>query len=347
MELGWEVWIVESFAATNAVDANWQPAPFAESENLRNWNRTVNQFGLAARATLLVDGEAENLEEFRGFAAGADLFLNLSGHFPLRPDDFPRATKIYFDADPAFTQIWAASYRCEMNFAAHDRFVTVGARFGSRGVFAPVCGIEWLPSLAPVVLSHWPFQPQAEFKKFSTVAHWEGYKNAEWNSHWFEGKREEFRRFRNVPRHVDAPLEIAMAVDAHAGELAPFHEAGWTFCEAGSVCESFENYATYLAGSSAEFSVAKSGYVLSKGGWVSDRSVCYAATGRPLVVQATGLEMLLPQGEGYFAFHTPADAAAACRRVLSDFKVQQSAARKLAEEFFASEIVIGQLLDSI
>lgn len=347
VELGWEVWIVESLGSDGTIDANWNSVPVAESENLRNWQVTVDRFGLADRSTLLIDGDAVNRAEFLEFANRADVFLNLSGHYPLHEGDFPNAIKIYFDADPAFTQIWAASYRCDMNFAAHDRFVTVGTRFGGEGVFAPTCGMDWLPSFAPVVLSHWPFCPQESFNKFTTVAHWEGYKNAEWNSRWFEGKREEFCRFRDVPRQVPATMEIAMAVDAHKSELGRFHDAGWQFHEAKSVCSTFEAYAEYLADSSAEFSVAKSGYVVSNGGWVSDRSVCYAATGRPIVVQATGLETLLPVGEGYFAFRTPQEAVESCLAVINDFSNQQRLARKLAEEFFDSKVVINRLLNRL
>mgnify|MGYP006171732597 CR=1 FL=1 len=37
--------------------------------------------------------------------------------------------------------------------------------------------------------------------------------------------------------------------------------------------------------SRAEFSVAKSGYIKSNSGWISDRSICYLASGRPVLAQ--------------------------------------------------------------
>ena len=53
---------------------------------------------------------------------------------------------------------------------------------------------------------------------------------------------------------------------------------------------------THLVGqqSRVEFAVAKHGYVVSRGGWFSDRSICYLASGRPVLVQDTGLGDWLP-----------------------------------------------------
>ena len=40
--------------------------------------------------------------------------------------------------------------------------------------------------------------------------------------------------------------------------------------------------------------IAKGMYVETNSGWVSDRSICYLASGRPVVAQDTGLANLLP-----------------------------------------------------
>lgn len=346
-ELGWEVWLVEALDSTRCIDSEWNAVPFAGSANEAHWAEMMRAFGFQDRSTLLVDGAAANLEELRDFAAEADVFLNYSGHFQSPAVEFPRAVKVYLDGDPAFSQTWVESYDCDMNFAAHDRFVTVGTAWDSADRFAPDCGIEWVPTFPPVTLRYWPFQPQAEFGRFTTIAHWEGYKNVEWRGEWFTGKREEFQRFVDVPRGVSRPVELTMHVDDHRLELDPFREAGWNFREAREVCGSLENYANYVRDSSAEFSVAKGGYVLSKAGWFSDRSVCYAAMGRPLVLQDTGVSRLLPVGEGYHAFTTPVEAVAACERVIGDCANQQRAARRLAEEFFASDVVLPKLLDRL
>ena len=57
-----------------------------------------------------------------------------------------------------------------------------------------------------------------------------------------------------------------------------------------------------MQGSWAEFGLAKLGYVAARCGWFSDRSVCYLASGRPVVAQDTGFGEWLPAGEGVLAF---------------------------------------------
>ena len=43
--------------------------------------------------------------------------------------------------------------------------------------------------------------------------------------------------------------------------------------------------------------VAKGMYVGSRSGWFSERSICYLASGRPVLAQDTGLAELYPVGE--------------------------------------------------
>lgn len=346
-DLGWDVWITEAIDADRCIDAAWRSAPAETSVNVAYWREIVGKFDLQDRATLLIGGAAPGLDRFRDFCAEADLFLNLSGHFKSDAVTFPRALKIYQDGDPAFTQVWAESYGVDMNFAAHDRFVTAGLRLGQPDTFAPTCGIDWIPTFPPVVLEYWPYAPQEAFDRFTSIAHWEGCKSSEWRGEWFHGKREEFEKFTDVPRAVSRPIELAMHVRDHAAELGPFREGGWRFTEAGPICSTIEAHGEYIRGSAAEFSIAKGGYVLSRAGWFSDRAVCYAASGKPLVSQDTGVGDLLPVGEGFHPFQTPAEAIAACERVIADFPAQQRAARALAEEYFDSRKVLARLIDRL
>jgi len=46
-------------------------------------------------------------------------------------------------------------------------------------------------------------------------------------------------------------------------------------------------------------------------GWFSDRSVCYLASGRPVIAQDTGFIRFLPTGAGLFAFRTSEDVLTA------------------------------------
>lgn len=346
-ELGWDVWIVEAIGSGDCVDAVRNAAPAGSSANVGHWRKMVDAFSFEGRATLLIDDEAESLADLRDFAAEASVFLNLSGHFVSDAVSFPRAVKVYHDGDPAFTQTWVSRYGCDLNFDRHDRFFTAGTNFNSARRFAPTCGLEWIPTFPPVSLTHWPFKPAGTFDRFTTIAHWEGYKNVEWQDVWFTGKREEFQSFIGVPGMVNAPIEIAMHVEDHAGEIPPFREAGWHFQNSTPVCANLESYARYIGESSAEFSVCKGGYAVSQTGWFSDRSVCYAASGRPIVVQDTNVDSALPRGKGFLPFANVEEAVAACNRVIEDFPAQQIAARQLAEEFFEGKKVASRMLDRL
>ena len=48
--------------------------------------------------------------------------------------------------------------------------------------------------------------------------------------------------------------------------------------------------------------------------WVSDRTICYLASGRPAVVQDTGPNRYLDGGSGVLRFSTPEEAPAALAR---------------------------------
>ena len=73
-----------------------------------------------------------------------------------------------------------------------------------------------------------------------------------------------------------------------------------------------------ILSSAGEFSVAKGGYVGTRCGWFSDRSACYLAAGRPVILQATGFEDHLPVGCGLFAVRDVDEAAAAVRAIRAE-----------------------------
>jgi hypothetical protein len=345
--LGWDVWIVESLTLSKLVDAHWNPSPSGSSANEAHWQNTLDRFHLRPQATLLIDDQAANLAETRDFAATADLFLNISGHFRSTALTFPRARKIYLDLDPAFTQIWADTYGTDMNFGGHDIFFSVGSRLGKPGCRAPALGRTWHHTFPPVVLDHWPYQEQAQPSRLTTIAHWQGYKWCEWQGQWYTGKSEQFAALRDLPTLTPVPLEIATEAAINREELAPYAAAGWRLVESKSICADYPTYEKYIFNSSGEFSAAKGGYVKSRCGWFSDRSVCYLASGRPVIVEDTGLESDLPDQPGLHTFRTPEEAARACETVWNNLPSEQAAARRLAEEIFSSQVVISRLLGKI
>jgi hypothetical protein len=103
----------------------------------------------------------------------------------------------------------------------------------------------------------------------------------------------------------------------------------------------------YIRASRGEFTVAKDQNIRLRSGWFSDRSACYLAAGRPVITQDTGFGNIIPTGAGLFAFTTEDEALAAIATVAHDYERQSLAARRIAQEYFAAERVLGDVLRRI
>jgi hypothetical protein len=93
--------------------------------------------------------------------------------------------------------------------------------------------------------------------------------------------------------------------------------------------------------------VAKNMYVRSRSGWFSDRSICYLASGRPVLAQETGFSRHHPTGKGLLAFATVEEAAEGVERIAADYRAHALAARAVAEEQFETGRVIGRLMQRL
>ena len=175
--------------------------------------------GAGSRRSGRADRDAAAREEVLAFAAGADLFLNISGHFMERDILAAPRHRTYLDLDPLFTQVWAAGYAVDMHLEPHDSFATCGTRLAAADCTAPRLDRTWLPTLPPVSLAHWTPTPDADAATrdpataLTTVTHWHGYPPIEWEGRWYDNKMPEMRKLAGLPRHVRRPLEIAG--DAH------------------------------------------------------------------------------------------------------------------------------------
>ena len=79
--------------------------------------------------------------------------------------------------------------------------------------------------------------------------------------------------------------------------------------------------------------------------WVSDRTLCYLASGKPAVVQHTGPSAFLPNGEGLFRFSTLEEAAQAFVSIGADYERHCRAARAIAETLFDGKRVVEMILN--
>jgi hypothetical protein len=103
-------------------------------------------------------------------------------------------------------------------------------------------------------------------------------------------------------------------------------------------------YQSFIMQSKAEFSVAKHGYVVSRSGWFSERSACYLACGRPVLVQDTGFTAWLPAGHGALSFTSLDEALNGVEKINARYAGHCKSAREIAETYFESGKVLTRLL---
>jgi len=89
--------------------------------------------------------------------------------------------------------------------------------------------------------------------------------------------------------------------------------------------------------------ISKGMYVHTRSGRFGHRSVCYLASGRPVIAQDTGLRDLLPLGDGLLTFTTVEEAADAALAIERDYARHARSARRLAETYFDSADVLTSL----
>jgi hypothetical protein len=343
--LGHRVCLVEPVSA----DAQ-QPgdAGLARSPSAAYFAGVVDRFDLRDDAALLLAGTRRTLglpyDRLIAIAHEADVLINVSGMLTDPALLEPIPTRVYLDLDPAFNQLWQLQ-GIDMRFAGHTHFATVGLAIGADDCRVPTGGIDWITTTQPVVLSEWPVAERVEWDALTTIANWRGYGSIEHEGVLYGQKAHSLRRFMDLPTRTDERLVLALSIHPdETSDLTALAANGWELVDPATVADTPDAYRRFVQGSKAELGVAKSGYVLSRSGWFSDRSVCYLASGRPVVAQETGFSRYLPSGAGLLAFETGDDALAAIEELRRDYRRHRRAARALAEAHFDSDRVLTDLL---
>ena len=289
--------------------------------------------------------EGMSAEEFRDVCSMADLMLVRA--VPLaawRPEyELPRK-RVFIDADPGFTQISLVKGHPELQATVErcGRLFTIGQRIGQPDCPIPTAGQEWVKTLPPISLRHWPWAEDGPATHFTSVMHWRGFREVEYEGVLYGQKDKEYPKFLDLPKLTTQPLQIALT----GGDAVEMSRHGWQVVEGWRQSRTPESYRAFIQESRAEFGVAKHGYVLTRGGWFSDRSVCYLACGRPVLVEDTGLGEWLPVREGIVTFHDVPSALSGIESINADYEGHRRAARLLAEEYFATEQVLPRFLEA-
>jgi len=350
--LGWDVLFVDRLDEESSLDAAGRPCPPERSTGARWFTDVMRSFGLLDGAALQ-DGDGRTVVGLPRSALASRLgeaaaVVNVMGY--LRDPELLGAPgcRVFLDIDPGFPQMWNALGLANP-FAGHDEFVTVGRNMGGPGCGVPDLGLNWIAIPPPVVLERWPVRERPPVDRVTSVATWRGaYGPVEYRGVRYGQRVHEFRPFGSIPRRSRLRFELALDADpADGADVDALRRGGWTVVDPLRVAGTPEDYREYLAGSSAELMVAKQMYVRSGGGWFSDRSASFLASGRPVVAQDTGLAPWYPTDKGLLAFSTPEEALDALGAVFADYESHALAARRLAEETFDSDLVLGGLLSSL
>jgi hypothetical protein len=278
-------------------------------------------------------------------AAEADVFLNLLYSMPAHVVQRFRRSAL-LDIDPGLLQIWISQGR--LTVQPHDVYFTIGETVGRAGARFPDLGLQWQFTPPCVALDWWPWQSAPAGASFTTVSHW-------YTEEWLEeggalypnDKRHGFLPFLDLPQHTAQPLELALCMLEDDDEWAVLRAKGWQARHAWDVSATPWDYQRYVQHSLGEFSCVKPSCVRLQNAWISDRTLCYLASGKPAVVQHTGPSHLLPEAAGLFRFSTLHDAVRCLEAVGQDYEHQCRLARALAEEHFDARHVVRRVLEQV
>ncbi len=267
------------------------------------FSEVIARFGLDGRATLLHAGEAivgPPRSRARGSRCRGDprQHQRSPAARPTCSSAFRR--RVMVDIDPGFTQFWHRQGLPGANVEGHDLYFTIGELIGTPDCPIPTGGIDWHPVRPPVVLDDWPrsdgrgsigsrrSRPGARRSGRSSTA---GAPTASrCTSSASSSSCQGGRR-----------IAFEIALDIHPdddSDLNALREHDWRIVDPRVAAGDPDAFRAYVQGSGAEFSVAQGVYVDTRSGWFSDRTTRYLASGRPALVQDTGLQRDPPGGRG-------------------------------------------------
>lgn len=349
-QLGHDVYYVEDSGAP-PYDPRVKSIVTDPTYNVATLQHALAQFGFADR-WVYVDGGTNthyglSRSQLKALYERADVIINLCGAAAPPPDLKHQGRLLYIETDPVFEQIRAAQGESQTRdfLAAHDVCFTYGENIGEPDCPVPLAGIDWKKTRPPVVLDAWAEHADATCRFFTTVATWQnkGKDISFQGETYYWSKHVNFLKFLDLPRHTQQPLELAIETSDQAVR-EKLSALGWYLAEASERSATVEGYRDYIYSSRGEFTVAKDIYVRPRSGWFSDRSVCYLAAGKPVVTQETGFSKFISAGEGLLAFSNMEEAVAALEAINRNYLRHAHAARRIAEESFAADRVLRNLL---
>jgi GT2 family glycosyltransferase len=353
--LGFRAYYVEAHARTPSMlmrseqdDSSARAAAFLAA--------ILRRFGLGDRWALHAlhdDGRVFGLSagELGRLYDSAELLINLHGGTMPRDELAATGRLVYVETDPVQPQVeLSQGVQTTVDFLdRHCAHFTYAENYGAQLCGLPVSDrYRFRPTRQPVVLDQWEDARPPRRREFTTIGNW----RQQWRDVWVEGQTLGWSKdamlapLLDLPKRVGPRFELALSSCTEADERT-LVDQGWRVTAALPFSFDLERYRSYVRDSFGEFTVAKEQNVRLRTGWFSDRSATYLAAGRPVITQDTGFGQTLPTGEGLFAFDSADDVTAAVAQIDANPAAHGRAAREIAREYFAADLVLTQLLDEL
>ena len=316
--------------------------------------RRMERFGFGRRAILYDIAAPDGELHFNGTTpmsaesvfGRAEFLLNFHYAIDERVLGRFRRTALV-DIDPGLLQWWIS--RGQLRVPAHDLYLTTGETVGAPEARIDDCGLSWLHIRPPVCLDLWPCAYDPSCRRFTTVSSWLGgeYVTEHGKVLYRNDKSISFLSFAELPSRTRSELELAIYLKGgeDSADRALLEGRGWRVRHARDIANTAQRYRAYIQASRGEFGCVKPSCIEFQNAWISDRTLCYLASGKPVVVQDSGPSSFLPDGEGMFRFSTVDGAAAALARIERDYRRHCRAARAIAEDYFDASAVLARVAD--
>ena len=348
--LGFQKLGFETFWVDRLKKVDSKAHPHSIDYLVKRFDHTAQEFGFKDNYCIIYDNGNHHYgmskQELIDVISDAGLLVNISGYMPKNSPLRAIPRRAYIDVDPGFTQMWA--HQWDMGISSHNFYFTTGQNVRSSEFKIPLKEIDWNPIIPPVVLDQWTPHIDESSKSFTTVADWRSSQVAEFAGVKYGTKRLEFKRFMFLPMRTNQTIELALLISPYDYEdIKTLINNNWMLKDPILYSGDPHSYRQFIQNSRGEFSVAKHGYVSSYSGWVSDRTACYLASGKPALVQSTGFESFLPTGQGLLTFSTIDEAVDGFDAINSNYLSHCHAARHLAEKYFNSDRILNNILEIV
>lgn len=254
--------------------------------------------------------------------------------------------RVLLDIDPGHWQVSALQFDLGQN--DHEVFLTVGSKIQDPDCDVPRLGLQWHPFPPIIHLPMWPELPDpGPLAPITSVTQWN------WGEIWWNervlsiSKRAAYLNYLQLPRRTTRPFELAANIHPldHTGDRELLRENNWTLVHPHDQCGSPAAYMSYIGTSRAELCCAKPIFRELKTGWLSDRSACYLASGRPVLAEETGFSDHYPTGDGLLRFRNLDEAAEAVRQIDDNYLHHSRAAREFAETYLNATVVLPKMIE--